>query len=75
MYVDIVTGEKLLSIQVANMKLVYLSVRSSIRRGCKGDEKGESLFQPAAYFFLIENMKIWCKIQVIIYPLVSQQNP
>ena len=26
-------------------------------------------FSPASCFTLLENMKIWCKIQVIIYPL------
>ena len=27
-----------------------------------------SLYQPAASFILLENMKIWCNIQVITYP-------
>ena len=30
-----------------------------------------SSFNPAAYFTLLEKMKMWCKIQVIIYPLLS----
>ncbi len=32
-YMDILTGEKLLSILVANIDVIYWSVRSSIRRG------------------------------------------
>ena len=31
----------------------------------------KSLFQPAVSFTLLENIKIWCNIQVIIYPFVS----
>ena len=34
--------------------------------------RGKSLFYPAASFTLLENMKIWCNIQVIIYPLFFQ---
>ena len=34
----------------------------------KRERKG--LFWPAASFTLLENMKIWCKIQVIINPLI-----
>ena len=30
---------------------------------------GELSLLPAASFTLLENMKIWCNIQVIIYPL------
>ena len=40
---DILTGGNLSSIKLANMDLIYWSVRLSIRRG--GDDlKGESLF-------------------------------
>ena len=65
-YVDILTGENLSSIQVANMDLIYWLVRSpSWRRGIvnweeRGGEGGVQLFQPAA------SMKIWKIIQVII---------
>ena len=40
----------------------------------KGDGQGVSIFQPAASFSLIENMKIWFKIQVIIYSLVNNMS-
>ena len=39
-YVDITTGEKLSSIQLANMKLIYWLVRSASRRG-RGGVKGK----------------------------------
>ena len=32
---------------------------------------GYSLFQPDLGFILIENMKIWCNIQDIIYPFIK----
>ena len=62
---------KLSSIQVAKMELIYWPVRLSSRRG-EYEVKGgvESFFYPAASFILLENRKIWCKIQVIIYPSV-----
>ena len=53
------TGEKLLSIYVAYMELMYLSVRSYIRRG--GDVMEVSSFKPTTNFTLIEYMIIWCK--------------
>ena len=34
----------------------------------KGGGWGEDICLPATSFTLIENMIIWCKIQVIIYP-------
>ena len=66
---DIMTGEKLSSIWLANMELIYWSVHSSRRIGGNG-VKWESLFQPATCFTLIEKMKIWCKIQETIYQLM-----
>ena len=41
-YVDIMTGENLLSIQVATMVLIYWSVRSSSRRGRKNKRGGQN---------------------------------
>ena len=29
------------------------------------------LFQPASSFSLLESMKLWCNIQVIVYPLLQ----
>ena len=54
------------------MELVYWSVRSSNRRGgdvVKRVDDDNRFFEPATSFALLENMKIWCYIQVIIYPL------
>ena len=39
-------------------------------KGGKGGKIVESLYKPAACFILLENMNIWCNIQVIIYPLL-----
>ena len=66
-YVDIMTGEKLSSIQLANMELVHWSVRSSNRRGGRqrGWKGGNRYFSPLQVS--LYNIKIWCKIQVIIY--------
>ena len=52
------------------MEHVYGSVRSSSKTDGLTGVKEESLFWPAASFTLLENMKIWCKILVIIYPLI-----
>ena len=50
-YVDIITGEKLLSIQIANIELIYWSVHLSSRRQLgKGGGQGKSLYSPAACF-------------------------
>ena len=70
-YVDIMTEEKLSSIQVAISPVIYWSVRSTSRRGGNrvigvGDK---SLFQTATSFTLLEN--IWCKIQVKINPFTQ----
>ena len=40
----------------------------------KGSGWGVSLLQPAASFTLLEYMKIWCNIQVIIYRFLSYLN-
>ena len=59
---------KLQSILIANMDYINWSFRQYIRRG--GNViKGLSLFQPAESITLLEYMKIWCDIQVIIYRL------
>ena len=56
-YGDIMTGEKLSSILLANMELVYWSVRSSV--GGDGDVVlGMALGGLAASFTLLENMEI-----------------
>ena len=49
----------------------FQSVRSSRRKDQgKGRGWGLSLFQPAACFILLENIKIQCKIQESIYPFL-----
>ena len=39
-YMDILTGENLSSVQLPNMELIYCSVRSSSRRGADGVKRG-----------------------------------
>ena len=46
---DILTGENLASLYVADIKLIYWPVRSSSRRG----RDGVSLFEPAKIITLI----------------------
>ena len=60
MYVDIMTGKKLSSIQVTNIPIGQFVHLQEGWDWCKG---------PATSFALLENMKIWCKIQEIINPL------
>ena len=67
-YVNIMSREKLSSIQLANIELVYWSIRSSSSRGEDG-EKGLELGVRYFSITLLENMKIWAKIQVIIHQL------
>ena len=50
------------------MELAYWSVRSSRIREIHG-VKGEIVILARCKFTLLENMKIWCKIQVLLYPL------
>ena len=52
-------------------QLVFWSVRTFSRRGgdgVKGMEGGIN-YLARCKFYLLENMKNWCKIQVLIYPL------
>ena len=59
-YVDILTGENLSSIQVANMDPNYWSVRSnSERRGTeiKGVDRGNNFFQQAGSITLLQYVK------------------
>ena len=56
--------------KVANMDITYWSVCLSIRRGGDGVKGVELMFKSVTSFTLIENIKIWCKIQVIIYQLI-----
>ena len=66
-YVDIMTGGK-----CRQSSLLTWSIRSSSRRGgdgIKGVERRDSLSLPAANFTLLQNMLIWCKMKVIIYPI------
>ena len=54
-YVDILTGEKLSSILVANMYLIYWSVRSFIRRGgicLKGSDEDIVILGSCMYYFI-----------------------
>ena len=60
-YVDIWTGEKLSSIQVGQF----------FNPGGGEGRRGESLFQPATSFTLLEIMKIWCNIHVMIDPFLQ----
>ena len=52
-YVDDITGENCRQLRFPRIK----------GRGLR-----RSLFQPATEFTLLQNMTIWCKIQVIIHP-------
>ena len=61
---DIMSGEKLSSIQVVISLVVFWSILHSI-----GGVKGGTLFQPATSFTLLEYKIICCNIQVIINPL------
>ena len=63
-YADIMTV-KFLSIQIAVYPVTYWSVRLSCRSGGDGEI--------ATTFTLLENTKIWCKIQVIINPFFTSQ--
>ena len=65
------TGVKLSLIYVANMELVYWSVRSSSKRG--RDKGGMGVFVILAHFVvhLIREDKICCKIQVKIFPFLK----
>ena len=70
--VDVMTGEHLSSIQLANVNFIYWLAHLSSRRGgdwLKGVDTGQgtSLFKPV----LLEYMKIWCNIQVKIYRFFS----
>ena len=47
-YVDIMSGEKLSSISIDDVKLIYWSIRSFRRRG--GEDKVKAVFWPAASF-------------------------
>ena len=66
-YVDILSGGNLFSIQVANMEdLIYWSVRSSSKwegDGRKWVKWGDLLFYPAESVTLSEYIKMWCNIQ------------
>ena len=69
-YLDILTGENLQSIQLANMNLIYWSVGSLDEEGwAKGGGGWKSLLK---VHFITEYMIIWCKIQVILNPLLEQ---
>ena len=70
-YVDMLTGENLQSFQLDNMYLIHWSVHSSSKRGRDGVNES-IVIQPAASITLIEYMKIWCNIQVIIIRLYRQ---
>ena len=62
-------GEIFLSIYVDNMKLVYLSVRSSSWRGWDWVKESDGGNRYFSLLQVLEKIKIWCKIQVMIYPL------
>ena len=64
-YVFILTGGNMSSTQLANMDLIYQSVRSFSRRG-EDKVKRVDRFQPAASIPLSKYMKICCNIQVVI---------
>ena len=66
MQLDIMTGENCRQFSLLTRKTFI----GQFVHPVGGDGvKGESLLQLAACFTLLENVKIWCKIQVIIYPL------
>ena len=60
------TGEKLL----ANMELAHWSVHPEGGIG-KKKCKGRIVIFAHCKFHFLKNMKIWCMIQVIIYPLLN----
>ena len=59
---------KILSIQVVIFPVIYWSVLSSSTKGEGGVKK--RIGQSATSFTLLGYMIIWCKIQVIINPIV-----
>ena len=68
-YVDIINGEKLSSIKVANMDIIYWSVHSRSKRGgdrMKWVDGGIVILASYMFYFMI----IWYKIPVIIKPFV-----
>ena len=71
-YLDIMTRENQQSKYVATLVLIYwLVLCSSRRRG--GWEV--SLYKSAGRKILSEQAKIWCNIQVIIYPQTTASSP
>ena len=55
---------------VANIDIIYLLIPSSIKRGGDGGKVDGLLFQSAVSITLLEHIKIWCNIQIIIYRLL-----
>ena len=49
------------------MDIIYWSICVTIRRGVDSVKGLDGVIQPAGSFTLLENMKIWFNIQVIIY--------
>ena len=64
-YVDIMTREKLLQIFIGQLEYPVEGERWG-----KGVGWRVSLFLPSASITLLEYIKIWCYIQVIIYPTI-----
>ena len=61
--------KKLSLIQVTISTVSYWSVHP-VERGKVGVR---SLFYPAKRFTVLENIKIWCKIQVLINPFLKKR--
>ena len=77
LYVDIVSEEFLSSNQVANIVISCWSLLASLhgqgrRLGShKWGGDGGIIYQPAGIIILLEQVKIWCNVQEIIYPLLE----
>ena len=52
-------------------QLVHLVEGKGMGDGVMGLDEGYRYLSPQRVFTLLENMKTWCNIQVIIYPLLS----
>ena len=63
------TGNNLSLIQLANINIIYWSVRSFRGRRINGVNR-DDLFQPAAIITLSDFIAIWCNIQVLIFRLL-----
>ena len=71
-FVDVMTKGKFSSIFVANIDIIHWSIHSFSTIGGDGVKVvDERIVNLVSYkFHLLEHMKIWCNLQVIINPLM-----